>query len=150
MAQALFLVLLAMLVVQADAQDDHTITIRMLDSKTGQEITPSKFQVTVNTKDYSHLETILPNKDGLGKLTVKADAIQISIEALYEPDDHIFVNCDLVKDKVIFQNHWYGIAEISSVGMVAPNKCSKLKGIANPGEFVFFVRPMNWYEKLKE
>lgn len=120
----------------------------MLDSKTGNPIPPTKFQVTVNTKDYSHLESISPNKDGVGELVVEGDITQLSIEAYYDSTEHTFVNCDTVKDKIFFQTHWYAIPEIFSAGIVAPNKCSKLTAVAKPGEFVFFVRPTNWYEKL--
>jgi hypothetical protein len=134
----------------SNAQSDRTITIRMLESKTGTLVTPTKFQVNVNTKDYSHLESISPNKDGLGELVVKGDVTMISIQALYQPGDHIFVNCDMVKDTVSFLTHWYEVPEIFSTGTVAPNRCSKLKAVAKPGEFIFFIRPMNWYEKLKQ
>jgi hypothetical protein len=149
-AQVLFLCSLAMMGTPSNAQADRTITIRMLDSKTGNPIPPSMFQVTINTKDYSHLESFPPNKEGLGELVVKGDATVISVQALYQPGDRIFVDCDLVKDKIAFQSHWYAIPEIFASGIVAPNSCSKLKAVARPGEFVFFVRPMNWYEKLKE
>jgi hypothetical protein len=131
-------------------QADRTITIRMLDSKTGNPIPPTMFQVTVNTKDYSHLESISPNKDGVGELNLNGDTTQLSIQAYYESTEHTFINCDQVKDTIFFQSHWYPIPEIFSAGIVAPNKCSKLKAVAKPGEFVFFVRTMNWYEKLKQ
>lgn len=150
-AQALFLISFALMCTATDAQQaERTITIRMLDSKTGKSMSPTKFQVTVNTKDYSHLETFSPDKNGLGELVVKGDVVQLSIQAVYEPGEHTFVNCDSVKDKMIFQNHWYGIPEISSTGVVAPNNCSKLTAVARPGEFVFFVRHTNWYENLTE
>ena len=150
-AQALFLVSFAMMCTATDAQQaERTITIRMLDSKTGAVMSPTKFQVTVNTKDYSHLETFSPNKGGIGELVVKSDVVQLSIQAVYEPGEHTFVNCDSVKDKIFFQSHWYAVPQIFSTGVVAPNNCSKLTAVASPGEFVFFVRHTNWYENLTE
>jgi hypothetical protein len=145
-----FFASLAVMGAHASAQNGRTITIRMLDSKTGKVIPPTKFQVTVNTTKVSSVEAVFPDKDGIGQLVVQNDAVQLSIQALYEPHDRIFVNCDQVKDTIFFQNHWYGIAEIFSTGTVVPNKCSKMKSSAKPGEFVFFVRPMNWYERMTE
>jgi len=150
-SQALFLISFAMMCTATDAQQaERTITFRMLDSKTGKAMSPTKFQVTVNTKDYSHLETFSPDKSGIGGLVVKGDVAQLSIQALYDPGDHIFVNCDSVKDKLFYQSHWYAVPEIFTTGVVAPNKCSKLTAVARPGEFVFFVRHTNWYENLTE
>jgi len=147
-AQVLFLGILAITCSPSNAQTDRTITIRMLESKTGTLIKPTKFQVNVNTKDYSQLVSITPDNEGLGQLVVKGDVTMLSIQATYEPGDHIFVNCDSAKDTLSFLSHWYDVPPIFSSGTVAPNTCSKLKAQAKPGEFVFFVRPMNWYEKL--
>ncbi len=148
-AQVLFLGLLAIMCTPSNAQTDRTITIRMLESKTGTVVKPTKFQVNVNTKDYSQLVSITPDKDGLGQLVVKGDVTMLSIQATYEPGDHVFVNCDSAKDTLSFLTHWYDIPPIFASGTVAPNRCSKLKAEAKPGEFVFFIRPMNWYEKLQ-
>ena len=35
-------------------------------------------------------------------------------------------------------------------GIVAENTCGKTRAIAEPGEVVIFVRPLSWWEKLKE
>ena len=65
-AQVLFLVLFATMCTPSNAQTDRTITIRMLESKTGTVVKPTKFQVNVNTKDYSQLYPLLPTRTASG------------------------------------------------------------------------------------
>jgi len=73
----------------------------------------------------------------------------------------IYANCDADKDrgsseKAPPQDHWYPVAEILAKGLVAPNDCigkkvpEKLQVVAKPGEFVFFVRPLNARERFRE
>jgi hypothetical protein len=53
-------------------------------------------------------------------------------------------------------DHWYSVADILSSGTVAPNNCigkkvpDKLQVVAEPGQFVFFVRKLNPKEQLEQ
>jgi hypothetical protein len=73
----------------------------------------------------------------------------------------IYANCDADKDRgsaehAPSQDRWYPVASILSSGIVAPNNCigkkvpEKLQVVAKPGEFVFFVRPLNSREKFDQ
>jgi hypothetical protein len=143
------------------AQTPALITVRMLDSKTGLLIATSNYLVRINHQQEAHGDWIRQNEDGTGKLTVPADARVLSIHATYESATLVYVNCDADKDRgsaehAAGQDHWYSIADIFSKGVVAPDDClgkkvpEKLQVIGKPGEFVFFVRPLNSRERFTE
>jgi hypothetical protein len=43
----------------------------------------------------------------------------------------------------------YSIAEVLAVGVVTPNACGKIQMNPVPGDFIFFVRPIPWWERLR-
>jgi hypothetical protein len=139
-----------------DAQNDRTITVRMLDSKTGQPITTSEIEVRMRVPVTSN-ETkgippvyVRPNKDGVGIATFPIAASDIRVYASYGKANWSYVNCDSVQDRGSTQEHWYSISEILATGSAAPNLCNKRKIAVRPGEFLFFVRPMAFREKMYE
>jgi hypothetical protein len=143
------------------AQTEKTVTVRMLDSRTGLLIASSNYLVRINHLQEDHGNWIVKNEDGSGNLTLPADAELVSVHATYESAMLIYANCDADKDRgsaehAPSQDRWYPVATILSSGIVAPNSCigkkvpEKLQVIAKPGEFVFFVRPLNPREKFQE
>ena len=150
------------------AQTGKTITLRMLDGKTGKLITTTTFLVRVDHEPAVHADWVAPNEDGTGKLTVPKSASLLSIRGTYDSSMVIYVNCDSAGEKTNPIDRWYSIAEILTSGVTAPNDCvkpaeaakfkplAKLKPVAiptsaaKPGEFVFFVRKQNWREKMQE
>ena len=152
---------LAVFSCRVNAEDSKTITVRMLDSKTGVLIATSNFLVRVNHLEAVHGDWAHQNEDGTGKVTLPADADLLSIHATYESATLTYVNCDADKDRASAEHaaspdHWYAVAAILASGVVAPNNCAvkkipeKLQVVANPGEFVFFVRHMNSRERFRE
>ncbi|MGD0632017.1 MAG: hypothetical protein ABR987_22015 [Terracidiphilus sp.] len=143
------------------AQTEKTITVRMLDNRTGLLIASSNYLVRINHRQEDHGDWIVKNEDGSGNLNLPADAEVVSIHATYESAMLIYANCDAVKDRgsaehAPSQDRWYPVAAILASGVVAPNNCigkkvpDKLQVIAKPGEFVFFVRPLSPREKLDQ
>jgi hypothetical protein len=143
------------------AQTEKTVTIRMLDSKTGLLIPSSNFLVRINHLQPVHGDWVHKNEDGTGSLTLPASADVVSIHATYESATLIYANCDADKDHASAEHdasleHWYSVAAILASGVLAPNNCvgkkvpDKLQTVAKPGEFVFFVRQLNSMEKFKE
>jgi hypothetical protein len=143
------------------AQTEKTVAIRMIDGKTGLLIASSNFLVRVNHQDTVHGDWVHLNEDGSGKLTLPVDADVISIHATYDSATLIYANCDADKDRgsaehAASPDRWYSIATILESGIVAPNGCvgkkvpDKLQIFAKPGEFVFFVRPLNSMERMRE
>ena len=143
------------------AQNQKTITIRMIDSRTGLLIPSSHFLVRVDHQQFEHGDWVQKNEDGTGALTLSADANLISVHATYDSSSYIYANCDADKDRGSAEHapspdRWYAIAKILSDGVVAPNNCigkkvpDKLQVVAKPGEFVFFVRELNAMEKFRQ
>jgi hypothetical protein len=143
------------------AQTPQTITVRMIDGHSGILISSTTFLVRVNHDPAEHGDWIKTNEDGTGTLTLPANAEVISIHASYDRATSIYANCDVDKDRGSAERaakveHWYPVAAILSTGVVAPNDCvgkkvpEKLQVVAKPGEFVFFVRPLNTRELFKE
>jgi hypothetical protein len=131
------------------AQNETTITVRMMDGKTGHLISTTNFLVWIDHQKTVHADWVQRNPDGTGGLTIPRDAKLLSIHGTYDKAMETYLNCDSVGDKPTPVERWYEVSQILSSGVVAPNSCSKLKEIAKPGEFVFFVRKVNWREKLK-
>jgi hypothetical protein len=145
----------------AGAQTEKTITVRMLDSHTGLLIATSNFLVRVNHLEEAHGNWVKKNEDGTGSMTLPANAEVVSIHATYDSATLTYINCDADKDRgsadhAASPDRWYTVADILTSGVVAPNRCigkkvpEKLQVIAKPGEFVFFVRPLNPREQLSE
>jgi hypothetical protein len=143
------------------AQDQKTITIRMIDNRTGLLIPSSYFLVRVDHQQFEHGDWVKKNDDGTGALTLPADANLLAVHATYDTASYVYVNCDADKDHGSAEHapspdRWYPIADILSKGVVAPNNCigkkvpDKLQVIAKPGEFVFFVRELNAIEKFRQ
>jgi hypothetical protein len=135
------------------AQTNRTITVRMLDSKTGQPITTSEIEIHARMSPASAEKAgisvyVRSNQDGVGEATFPMAASDIRVYAR----DGVwgYVNCDCVKDRGSHQEHWYSLPGVSSSGVAAPNLCNKRKVIARPGEFIFFVRSMTFWEKMRE
>lgn len=158
---ALILVCMAALCGAAPSQTDKTITVRMLDSRTGLLIASNNFLVRVNHLEAVHGDWVRTNEDGTGNLTLPSDATLISIHATYDSATAVYVNCDTNKDRgsadhAANPDRWYPVEAILTSGVLAPNDCvgkkvpEKLQVVAKPGEFVFFVRPMNSMERFKE
>jgi hypothetical protein len=135
-----------------DAQTDKTITVLMLDGKTGQPIIPSNLLVRIDHLNAIHNEWLKLTDDGLGIITVPSRASFLSIQGAYESSMEIYVNCDAGMEKNTSTLHWYSIADILASGVSMPNECYKGKYAEathkenKPGVFVVYVRKNNWHE----
>jgi len=148
----LALTLAAALSLPLHAQSGKSITILLLDGKTGKPIIPSNFLVRIDHLNAIHSDWLKINDDGTGLVTVPASASFLSVQATYESSIEIYVNCDAGMEKDTSTLHWYSIADILSSGVAMPNECYKGKYAEathvtpKPGEFVFFVRKNGWHE----
>jgi hypothetical protein len=136
------------------AQSPKTITILMLDGKTGKPLVPDNYMVRIDHLNQLHNEALKVNDDGSGKVTVPDSASFLAVQGTYHGSIEIYVNCDAGMEKDTSALHWYSIADILNAGVVTPNECYKGKYAnsaitAKPGEFVFFVRETNWRESSK-
>ncbi len=131
------------------AQSSTSISIRLLDGKTGLPVKASNFIVRVDHNDTPHPEWVLLNDDGSVIVTLPPDAKVISVKATYSMGMDTYVNCDAAKESDNERNIWYSIATIVSTGIVAPDECAKTDFKPKPGEFVFFVRKRSWHDQLE-
>jgi hypothetical protein len=128
----------------------------MLDSKTGEPITGSEYAISFNNLPDSKIAGVDPywkeggERNGILDIPFDPSGVSIAVRSSYGPGNWSYVNCDSVKDRGPYSVHWYGIAEILKTGVAAPNGCSKRQAAAKPGEFIFFVRPLTFSEKMRE
>jgi hypothetical protein len=148
--RALFiLALLTAFSISFHSQTPNTISIRLLDGKTGLPVKASNFLVRVDHNDTMHPDWVKINDDGTVVVTLPADAKEISVKATYGMGIDTYVNCDAAKESDKERNIWYPIATILSAGIVAPNECAKTDFKAKPGELIFFVRKRAWNDNLE-
>ena len=132
------------------AQSTTSISIRLLDGKTGLSVKASNFLVRVDHNDTVHPDWVKINDDGTVIVTLPADAKEISVKATYSMGMDTYVNCDAARESDKERNIWYSIATILSTGVVAPDECSKTAFKPKPGEFLFFVRKRSWHDNLEQ
>ena len=160
--RALYLLLyVASVCAPLRAQTGNTVTIRMLDSRSGILIASSDYLVRIDHEETAHGNWVVKNEDGSGKLTLPANATALSVRATYDSNTAMYVNCDAAKDvgssdRAPGLDRWYKVSDIVELGVVAPNGCAgkkspdRLQVVAKPGEFVFFVRKLNAKEQLAQ
>jgi hypothetical protein len=128
------------------------VTRLMLDGKTGRPIVPSNFIVRVDHLNATHNEWLKLNDDGTGSVTLPAGTSFLSVQGTLESSMEIYVNCDAGMEKDVSTLHWYSVPDILSAGVAMPNECYKgkyadaTKVTPKPGEFILFVRKINWHE----
>jgi hypothetical protein len=138
------------------AQNWKTITVRMLDGKTGKLIATSHFLVRIDHGKEVHANWAEQNENGSSTLSVPQSVSDLTIQATYDNSNEIYVDCDSASQKENPTVHWYSVSAIQTTGVVAPNSCvkpaaaAKLAPASKPGVFVFFVRKRNWKEEYQE
>lgn len=146
----LFLLLVvAAMCIASQAQTDRQVTVRMLDSDTGEPIISSDLEVWADHVIAVDLTRGKPNKDGIATAVLPTTSSVVAVHAQYDRDMY-YANCDAEKDQLQFTGHWYSVAEILAKGVAAPNLCNSRKATAKKGEFVFFVRRQHWWERMRE
>ncbi len=143
----------AAICISAFAQSARTITIRLLDGKTGEPLTPSNIMVRLDHKEAVNSDWVRQKDDGTAEVTLPGDASVVAVHATYDNSMEFYINCDVGRQKDTASERWYPVSEILTTGIVAPNECSshwngnKLRMEAKPGEFVVFLRRRNWREQ---
>lgn len=152
----LLLIGIVVLCGNLSAQTGNTITLRLLDGRTGRPISATGILVRENHEPTQHGEWSKLNDDGTVALNLPSVANVILVHATYENSMVYYINCDGPKAMSTPAELWYPVADIMTEGVVAANGCvkpkdaDKLKVAAKPGEFVLFVRPLNWRERSQE
>jgi hypothetical protein len=138
---------------QLIAQSAKTITVRVVDGKTGLAVTPDNLQVRIKGHESINANWVKQKDDGTTEVAIPDGATAISLHATYDNSMAYYVNCDVARQKDTASESWYPVADILSGGIKMPNECVKSKDAdklnsvdVKPGEFVLFVRKKNWRE----
>jgi hypothetical protein len=116
---------------------DVTVTVRLVNGKSGKPITDENLNVWVNDAKDSQL--FRPDRDGILTLRVGSDDV-LSFASNVEVTCHPYR-----KDEHSLRR--YQVSEILAHGVADENSCSKkIRVEARPGEFVFYERPRTLLE----
>ncbi len=132
-----------------------TLTIRVVDGRTGERITPDNIEVRVDRDRTVHSEWVKLGGDGIATVTLPATVAAISVHASYDGSMEYYVNCDVAKQKDSSQETWFPVADVLAQGLVMPDECTKardakdMKVDVKPGEFVLLVRKRGWHENME-
>jgi hypothetical protein len=131
---------------QTGAPAMHTITVRVMNGKTGKPVSPSNLLVRIDKQKQIHSDWVSQNDDATGFVTLPATAKLVSIEATFDESMEIYVNCDTAPLSYPGERRWYSVEAILRSGLVVPDGCEKpkdhqiIKAAAKPGELIFYVR----------
>ena len=146
----------------------QTIRIKLLNGKNGHPLTGKCVNVWVGNgrKDAMALPA---NQDGVASLTLTQNDAQVDTQHVWKAcgllgvinptvkySDQIKINTSYVSCEPHTSDFsWLAIKafstkEIVQSGIVTPNTCGKAKASPEPGEITLFVRPLTWWEKLKQ
>ncbi len=155
--QLICAILLAVALASATAQDGKTtITVRILDGKTAEKVTPDNIQVHLKTNGKIDTAWVKMDDEGNAAVTIPKGATSVSVKATYEDSTTYYVNCDVARQKDRTSETWYPVADVLSGGIKTPNDCVKEKDAdklnvdVKPGEFVLFVRKKGWREATQD
>jgi hypothetical protein len=144
------------------------VTIKLVNGRNGHPMWNSHVNVWVGTKRKEAM-VILTDKDGIARLrlTDNDDEVALHMREKYSGDNVVIDPIVKYDEKfrvnvpfVICYPHvrdysWLAITNISTKqlleqGIVWPNTCGKPTASPKAGELIIFVRPLSWWEKLKQ
>ena len=147
MGRALAAVLCAAVAFEAtQAKAEKKITIRVLDGRNGDKVSPDNLEVRINREHSLHVEWVKLHDDGTAEVTLPDNATAISVRATYSNSTEYYVNCDVARQKDTSTQTWFPLDDVLKDGLSMPNECWKTKDVerhkisAQPGEFILFVR----------
>ncbi len=130
------------------------ITVRVLDGRTGERITPDNVVVRIDRHSDNSVDWVKLDDDGTATLTLPAATTSFSVHATYENGTEYYVNCDVSKQREMARDTWYPVDGVLAEGLVMPNECDgskkarDMKITAKPGEFILLVRKHAWRDHI--
>ena len=144
------------------------VTIKLVNGRNGHPMSNSHVNVWVGTKRTKAM-TIPTDKDGIAqlRLTDNDGEVNLHMREKYVGDDVVidpivkydenfrvsvpFVICyPHVRDYSWLAGTNISTKQLLQQGIVWPNSCGKATASPKPGQLTIFVRPLTWWEKLKE
>jgi hypothetical protein len=138
----------------------QTIKIKLVNGKSGQPISNSYVNTWVGTQRKEAM-AIPTDKNGVAWLNLTDKDTDVNTQnGVTHPVVRYADTIRIVAGYVLCQSHapdysWLATMEFSTNqilqhGIVTPNSCGKSSVSPNPGELVIFVRPLTWWEQLKQ
>ena len=144
------------------------VTIKLVNGRNGHPMSNSHVNVWVGPK--SKRTMVIPtNIDGIARIRLtdndeevdlhirkSSEGGDVVIDPIVKYDDNIRVNVPFVICYPRVRDYsWLAITNISTTqllqqGIVWPNSCGKATEESIPGELIIFVRPLSWWETLKQ
>lgn len=162
------LLLLLVLCLAAAALQAQTIRIKLVNGRTGRAVAGACVNVWVGNERKSAL-AIPTDNDGVASLRLTNRDAEVNAQKRWKECGDLGVTDPVVKDAssirinvgyVLCQlrradHTWlatqsFDTKQVLQSGIVSANTCGKAKALPTPGEVVLFVRPLSWWEKLKE
>ena len=169
-----FLLPIALLGSSGAALRAQTIEIKLVNGRNGRPIAASCVNVGVGVgvgvgNERKKTIAIPTDKDGIARLRLTDNDDEIDIRDRWKDCGLFGVINPVVKyDNVLpinvgyvlcqsrtADNSWLAITDLSTKevllhGVVTANTCGKAIAPPKPGEVIIFVRPLSWWEKLKQ
>lgn len=128
-----------LLTLVASALHGATILIRVVDGRNGKAVARERVVFWIDKMSGAARDA---KTDPDGVATIEAPAGARLITAF-----DVMFDCRPFKRGTPRPS--YAVDEILSSGVVAGNTCGKVRGSAKPGEILFFVRPVHWWEGMR-
>ncbi|HWW24242.1 MAG TPA: hypothetical protein VNY78_10075 [Edaphobacter sp.] len=146
----------------------ETIKIKLVNGRNGQPIAASHVNVWVGTERKEAI-VIPTDGNGVASLQLTRNTAEINIPTPSNDRGSVVVASPVVKyDDSLQINVGYVLCQpnvgdyswlktmdlttsrVLQEGIAMANTCGKSRWPAKPGEVIIFVRPLNWWERLKE
>lgn len=145
----------------------QTIRIKLVNGKNGHPLAGTCVNVWAGSERKGAM-AIPTDKDGIARLRLTDKNAEVNIQNQWKGcglfgvinpvvryADSIRVNAGYVSCKPHTPDYsWLAMTDFSTKkviksGFVTPNACGKAKASPEPGDIIFFVRPLTLWEKLK-
>lgn len=146
----------------------QSIDIKLIDGRNGQPIAKTCVNVWIGDEQKNPL-AIPTDPNGVARLELTKNEGEVNIQNSWKNCGDFGVINPVVKYKdfikinvgyVICESQgsdfsWLAVSKVPTrtllqKGIVTPNTCGKANASPRPGELIIFVRPLNFWEKIKQ
>jgi hypothetical protein len=158
--------------LSTSAVSAQTIRIKLVDGRNGRPFAERRLQIWIGNRSNPRSGSLIQsqtNQDGVTTLHLVREDAEIerhsqqlacglsgAIDPTIKYDDTIGVRTSYVLCQRGGSNYsWlaminFSTKELLQQGIATPNTCGKATASPEPGDLIIFVRPLTWWEKLKQ
>lgn len=146
----------------------QTIQIKLVNGRNGSPFAGTCVNVWVGNERKDAL-AIPTDKNGIARLTLTGNDSEVDLHNIWKGcgafgikdpvvkfDSSLRVNAGYVLCQSQVPDYsWlatsnFSVDQVIRLGIVTPNSCGRITASPKPGDLTIFVRPLNWWEKLKQ